>query len=340
MHCLLLGNGINRAALQKDWKQILHELARQFKAEDLLHHEKPLSMFIEELSARSEGLFRDSEHTIKTAFAGLLEQISPIEPHERICGLFKVILTTNYDFTVEEALAGPLHQPAFLAPESRYSLFRRHQAAGVDVWHIHGDVARPTSMVLGFDHYAGTLQKIRNYVTAGIDVKKVSYKVSSPVKNGILDFTRDRAVYSWVDYFLRDHIHIVGLGMDFTEIDLWWLLLHKRRRIHQTGKVFFYHLAAAAEPVETPVTSLLRSLNVEVVSVTAPTWTECYLRAAEAIEMRIASLPAHFPTPTRDNHIYDAPSPAKKDETKQGKFKFSRPRKPSPASRKPSAAPN
>lgn len=35
MHCLLLGNGINRAALQKDWTQILRELAQQFNAEDL-----------------------------------------------------------------------------------------------------------------------------------------------------------------------------------------------------------------------------------------------------------------------------------------------------------------
>ena len=109
MHCLLLGNGINRAALQKDWTQILRELAQQFNAEDLTLHldKKPLSMFIEELCARSSGLFRDTEYTIKVAFAELLEQISPIEAHERICSLFKVILTTNYDFTIEETLAGP-----------------------------------------------------------------------------------------------------------------------------------------------------------------------------------------------------------------------------------------
>lgn len=301
MHCLLLGNGINRAALQKDWTQILRELARQFNAEDLTLHldKKPLSMFIEELCARSDGLFRDTEHTVKAAFAALLEQISPVEAHERICSLFKVIMTTNYDFTIEEALAGPLHHSAFLAPESRYSLFRRHRAAGVDVWHVHGDVGRPTSMVLGFDHYAGSLQKIRNYLTDGIEVKKARHKVSSPVKNGIFDFTASREIYSWVDYFLRDHIHIVGLGMDFTEIDLWWLLLHKRRRLHQTGKVFFYHLEAGNQPAETPITSLLRSFNVEIIPVSAPTWTECYLAVADEIERRIAQHPLHLPIPLR-----------------------------------------
>lgn len=55
MHSLLLGNGVNRAALQKDWTQILRELAAQFEADELIHHlgSKPLSMFIEELCARS-----------------------------------------------------------------------------------------------------------------------------------------------------------------------------------------------------------------------------------------------------------------------------------------------
>lgn len=336
MHCLLLGNGINRAALQKDWTQILRELSRQFNAEDLTLHldKKPLSMFIEELCARSEGVFASTEHSIKVAFAGLLEQISPIPAHERICSLFNVIMTTNYDFTIEEALAGPLYQSTFLAPESKYSLFRRHTAAGVDIWHVHGDVARPSSMVLGFDHYAGTLQKIRNYVTDGIDVKKARFKVSSPVKNGILDFTTHRTIYSWVDYFLRDHIHIVGLGMDFTEIDLWWLLLHKRRRRHQTGRVFFYHLSAGNHPSETPVTSLLRSLNVEIVPITESTWTACYLRTAEEIEKRIASYPTHFPIPERESFksqaLRDSHRPPPDTIAKQRKIRFPKPGKSSP----------
>lgn len=332
MHCLLLGNGINRAALQKDWTQILRELAHQFNAEDLTQHldKKPLSMFIEELCARSDGRFSISEHKVKVAFAGLLDQIAPIPAHYRICSLFKIIMTTNYDFTIEEALGGPLYQSTCLAPESRYSLFRRHTAAGIDVWHVHGDVARPSSMVLGFDHYAGALQKIRNYVTDGIEVKKAPHKVSSPVKNGMLDFTTYRTIYSWVDYFLRDHIHIVGLGMDFTEIDLWWLLLHKRRRLHQTGRVFFYNLSAGAAPSETPVTSLLRSLNVEIVPIVQATWTECYMRAAEEIETRIASYPVHFPIPERDIYTQEIPRPPRSSlqsvEYRQGKLKLPRPR--------------
>lgn len=292
MHSLLLGNGVNRAALQKDWTQILRELAAQFEADELIHHLgcKPLSMFIEELCARSTGVFRHTEHAVKVAFAKLLEQITPIEAHQRICDPFKVILTTNYDFTIEEAFAGPLYNPAFLYPESRYSLFRRYQAGSKDIWHIHGDSARPSSMVLGYDQYAGSLQKIRNYVTEGVKIKALDYRLSSPVKNGVIEFESNRSIYSWVDHFLRDHLHIVGLGMDFTEIDLWWLLLHKRRRANQTGRVFYYQ-AGLTPSEDTAVTSLMKSLNVEVIHVIADSYTECYLRIADEIECRIKAYP-------------------------------------------------
>ncbi|MFO6391803.1 SIR2 family protein, partial [Pseudomonas aeruginosa] len=58
-HSLLLGNGINRVAKQRQWTDILQELAIQFGADDLLPqiNAKPLSMFIEELCARSSERF-------------------------------------------------------------------------------------------------------------------------------------------------------------------------------------------------------------------------------------------------------------------------------------------
>lgn len=326
-HSLLLGNGINRVAQQRQWTEILQELATTFGADDLLPqiNTKPLSMFIEELCARSSDRFIAAERAVKVEFAKLLRQIEPVEAHQRVCSPFKVILTTNYDFTVEEAFAGGLHHPAFLAPETRYSLFRRHRAADKDIWHIHGDVARPDSMLLGFDHYAGNLQKIRNYVTDGVDVKRVNYRVSSPVKNGNLDFTTNRQVYSWVDYFLRDHIHIVGLGMDFTEIDLWWILLHKRRRLHQTGKVFYYHATTESEATDTPVTSLLKSLNVEVVPVAAASYLDCYLKTADLIEEKMALHPTLFPKPeckAHENYYLNSLKEPKNLRPKQVSIRF------------------
>ncbi|KIC84482.1 hypothetical protein RR51_00920 [Pseudomonas sp. C5pp] len=97
---------------------------------------------------------------------------------------------------VRKTFAGPLYNLAFLYPESRYSLFRRYQAGTKDVWHVHGDSAKPSSMVLGYDQYAGSLQKIRNYVTEGVKIKALDYRLSSAVKNGVIEFERNRSVYS------------------------------------------------------------------------------------------------------------------------------------------------
>lgn len=328
MHSLLLGNGVNRAALQKDWTQLLRELAHEFDADDLTRqiNAKPLSMLIEELCARHGGPFHKAEQAVKVAFARLLKQIKPIEAHRRICSPFRVIMTTNYDFTIQEAFVGPLHSPAFLAPESRYSLFRRHQAGEREVWHVHGDVGRPSSMVLGYDHYAGSLQKIRNYVMGDIEIRKLGRRVPSALRGGNLDFTANRQVYSWVDFFLRDHVHIVGLGMDFAEIDLWWLLLHKRRRVHQTGQIFYYQVAVGTAPAETPVTSLLRSLNVEIVPVIADSYTEGYLRTADEIERRIRDLPDLFPLPPRSCDESNSPAPEVKPRPKQTSIRLPKPR--------------
>ncbi|EPU6914858.1 TPA: SIR2 family protein [Pseudomonas aeruginosa] len=327
MHSLLLGNGVNRAALQKDWNQLLRELAHEFDADDLAVQldAKPLSMLIEELCARQSGPFHKSERAIKVAFARLLKQIEPKEAHRRICAPFRVIMTTNYDFTIEDALAGPLHRPSFLAQETRYSLFRRHQAAECDVWHVHGDVGRPDSMVLGYDHYAGSLQKIRNYVMDGIKIGKLPRRVSTAMKGGNLDFTSNRKIYSWVDFFLRDHVHIVGLGLDFTEIDLWWLLLHKRRRIQQTGRVFYYQVSVGKPPSETPVTSLLRSLNAEIVPVIAGTYEDCYLRAADEIEKRIREMPDLFAISPRSCYELSWQMPEVKELPKQARIRFAKP---------------
>ncbi|WP_460059367.1 SIR2 family protein [Pseudomonas sp. S2_A05] len=330
MHSLLLGNGINRVAMQRGWNEILQELARTFDGLDLIAgiEAKPLSMFIEELCARSSLSFQKAEHAVKVEFARLLKQIQSVEAHEKICSQFSVIMTTNYDFTIEEVFAGPLHSPTFLAPESRYSLFRRHTAGTKDVWHVHGDVARPGSMVLGFDHYAGYLQKIRNYVTDSVEVKGQPHgRVGSPVKGGNLEFTENRSVYSWVDYFLRDHIHIVGLGLDFTEIDLWWLLLHKRRRRHQTGQVFYYHVSLDIEAGETPVTSLLRSLSVNVVPVVAGSYHDCYLKVADLIERQIAFFPGHHPIPARCDERQSSTPMVASTRSAQGRLKFSRRKK-------------
>jgi hypothetical protein len=318
--------------MQRGWNEILVELAQEFGKPELSTKiaSKPLSMFIEELCAVSEGEFRSTELKIKDSFAKLLRQIEPTAIHRDLTRVFKVILTTNYDFTIEEALNGPLHSSSSLAPESRYSIFRRRIAKSTQVWHIHGDIGNPSSILLGYDHYAGYLQKIRNYVTESIKVAKVPYRLKSPVKSGILNFEESRKVYSWIDHFLRDHVHVVGFGLDFTEIDIWWLLLHKRRRRNKTGKVFFYHIELDGNVSgESPTLSLLRSLGVEVIIIAAPSYEKGYLEVLSAVKASIQKFPQLMPVTDKEFYVQSENSvpPLSSGITHQELFKFDRRRK-------------
>ena len=42
---------------------------------------------------------------------------------------------------------------------------------------------------------------------------------------------------TWMDTFFFSDVHIIGLGLDFQEIDLWWLL-NKRYRYIKTAHTF------------------------------------------------------------------------------------------------------
>ena len=107
---------------------------------------------------------------------------------------------------------------------------------------------------------------MRDYLTTG---RAGSKRPRSPFRSGNLNFDTDNeSVYSWVDIFLRDDVHIVGYSLDYSEIDLWWLIIHKERlRIdgEPTGDTFFYRLAPRLGSGNRAKAALLRSFGVKVV---------------------------------------------------------------------------
>lgn len=46
----------------------------------------------------------------------------------------------------------------------------------------------------------------------------------------------NNSLLSWIDAFFYMNVHIIGLGLDFSEIDLWWLLTRCARLIQKLGK--------------------------------------------------------------------------------------------------------
>src|SRR5690606_14583065 len=74
------------------------------------------------------------------------------------------ILTTNYEFSLE---GGIPKVNTSLVKETAYSVFRQYEVNSKKYWHIHGDCNVPASINLGYEHYCGQLQKMRDYVVNG-----------------------------------------------------------------------------------------------------------------------------------------------------------------------------
>ena len=162
----------------------------------------------------------------------IAERVSVFEPNDiyRMVSELPVahFMTTNYDNTLlkvreENPIKSRNRQ------EQTYSI-RRHYTLvdGKHYWPIHGNVESPRSIMLGFDHYCGALSKVESYVKGGYEMPEIGRmtSITKRLEEGI------KEALSWIDLFFSSDVHIIGQGLDYAEMDLWWIL-NKRRRIKQ-----------------------------------------------------------------------------------------------------------
>ncbi|MCX9056937.1 SIR2 family protein [Citrobacter portucalensis] len=232
-YSLLIGNGINNLSEGYSWDDVLKGLGDKYKI-DINTNEKPFPLAYEEiyfkiLKRKGNG---NNENDIKNFIAEKIKKITANEIHQAILELnCQNIMTTNYDLAFEDVLKKETKTTHLnnkgIIKEQRYNVFRHHELSEKKIWHIHGDITVPNSITLGYEHYSGHLQSMRNYTTSGSHYKKSDFDQSSLIsrhKKNVLT-----PEYSWIDnFFLRD-IYVIGLTLDFVEIDLWWLLTFRER---------------------------------------------------------------------------------------------------------------
>ncbi len=265
---LLIGNDINNASSGYSWSDLLVDLIKFVGATGKI---EPLGeqfpLFYEEIWAFAGTRGKLREGAIKEYIASKVIEMPQNILHSSISELpVTDILTTNYEFTLEQGLieTKPSLNNAGIVQEHRYSLFRKTLNQGKQFWHIHGDAQRPSSMALGYEHYAGYLQHMRNYVADGVSYEKVAFEALTKRLRETGDFQQA----SWVDFFFTHDVHIVGLGLDFVEIHLWWLLTYRARaaivRKIQTSNQIIYYCPKQREDADQTKLRLLKANNVEI----------------------------------------------------------------------------
>lgn len=244
---LLIGNDINNATESYSWSDLIDRLIHFAKIDKAISKvNKPFPLLYEEIYLRSAAEFSTIESSIKKFIASETERLKPNPLHSAILDLgVENLLTTNYDLSFEKASGTDLKKckNQGIIKENTYNLFRYHKTDRHKIWHIHGSETNPNSITLGYEHYSGYLQQMRNYTASGTigtyKAKDFHSLIRRIKENAVLD-------ESWVDFFFTKDIYIFGLNLDFVELHLWWLFTFRARakvenRCAVTNKIIYFY---------------------------------------------------------------------------------------------------
>lgn len=234
---LLVGNGLSR---QISWKKFIKNVSvrdvekyyndKQFQLPNLI-----LASAVTDIddSAR-QSKYMEAIEGYKNFVSEQMKDLLSIS--------FDAILTTNYTYELENNLNSNYGSMSNETKRDRYAkttegkydnkyfLHTFNKVIGKhvlqDIWHIHGECRRKSSLILTHDEYAKLMGQIITY--------------NHENKNKFYRYFDNLNFMSWIDYFIMGDLYILGQGFDFSEFDLWWLLLRRLREKAETGKIIFY----------------------------------------------------------------------------------------------------
>ena len=282
---ILFGNGFNLLSKNcPSWHDLLVSISNNKKA--LLLEGIPPTLQYEQVyispSSRFKNINYDTEESkLKEAVKNRFAKLKNNEFYDRLRSLdVDIFLTTNYDHAFYDNNEKVVQKED--NTEKLYSIrrWKKCNINGKDIWlyFIHGDLTYCKSMMLGLDHYGGALAKVQNYVKGNYQIN--NYEKVPCIKDRlehILD--KDPSYYgfkksgsglmSWIDTIFFPNLHIIGMALDFSEIDIWWLL-SRRARLSKSNlirnKIYYYPTFPLSEiQSQLPKLRLLEKLDVKVV---------------------------------------------------------------------------
>ncbi len=283
---ILIGNGINLVNNPYTWSDVIDNLISYIGADGQINKDnKPFPLLYEEIIIEAIKNRAIEEIDIKKFIASETSKLNLNDVHKKIANLnAKNILTTNYDFTIEQSIKeSPDTNDKGISKQKLYSLFRHTENNDQKVWHIHGDSNVPSSIMLGYEQYSGYLQKSREYVLgSSLYTSYESISIKKKFENNSFEYD------SWIEFFFTHDIYILGLTLDFVEMHLWWLLTYRARRKQQKfpirNKIFFYYASESHSDIKHKL-ELLKSCDVVPFSIRLnKSYEKYYIKALEKIK--------------------------------------------------------
>lgn len=271
---ILYGNGFNRLINNGiSWEDVLNKLKDKTKfSNGLLPYTMVYERALLENPKASKENFGEFEFSVKSELSELMKTMKPAPIYSDLLALnLDNYVTTNYDYCLNEKmkLSGLIDKSQ--STEDIYSIRRKTIFESHDkkekckIWNIHGEINYPPTIMLGYDHYIGSMGKLDGYVKGTYEFYIDKNKVRpESIKDKLMGKIFDG--HSWIELFFNSNIHILGLKLDYSETDIYWIL-NKRIRLYKElgeklklrNKIHFYTNEDNTEKAD-----LLRSFGVDV----------------------------------------------------------------------------
>ena len=277
---LLLGNGLNRAYNGKSWDQLLDSIK---EAEEFpLNAEKYIMpMPLKAAMLTNNKLASKMREIVKNANPsdnGHKEQkitwqdFTMTNPEmrrqiRRIVKHFDYVLTTNYSYEIEMALLETENLSAkqiakYMSfheidnAQTKFLINTYNCVKDTPIWHIHGEARKPDSMIIGSAFYGKLLKRCIERIDGTVTSKsneqgKTERKQVGKEQEYRRNYRNKQSqkIGSWIDAFVLGDVYILGLGLDFSESDLWWLIDYKSQNKDLFGHTYFYDPKKEAKQV-------------------------------------------------------------------------------------------
>ena len=228
---LMLGNGINRAYNFASWDDLIKSIQTKVltadetaSLEQIPYPMRPVILTDDHLGTQMQEISGElSALKAPCAEENLLRQYADLP--------VDTIITANYSYELEKTLKEDFsclpgrrckYRKVAYSESGKYNIQQLHTyyvpKENLPIWHVHGEAARPDTMILGHYYYGKLLAKMQQYVSTLIARYKTCIAKQQPME-----------IHSWLDYFMLGDVYIVGLGMALSELDLWWLINCKKR---------------------------------------------------------------------------------------------------------------
>lgn len=216
---LLIGNGLDMMFNAPSWGMLIRSIAKNLGMEGFTNiNELSAPLQYEALSQFRRGngkedLLRELNET-ETALEHCIEDEAYSAKKDfvrRILTLdFDAIVTTNYTHLLENLCRRSSRVPE---KETTHVVCKRlttREGATRLLYHLHGDIDEPSSIVLGHQEYAECLTELKD----------------------------NRGNGTLTDLILNSDIYTLGHSLSSDEIDLWWLFEEKKN--YGNGRLYHY----------------------------------------------------------------------------------------------------